>query len=159
MNNSTRIHLLVAAFNMRIGFTLLLLLLLLCVLHDDAQSPPVSIAGCYSDLHLDVRDGVVTGTGSFRIKHIGGRYQGYFTELIGDGGEYAAAVEVRNFKVDERKRRIRFDIILHDGRDASTLKNVSGQISHAGVKMSWRGRGSAFGKPDPFLRRRRRECS
>ncbi len=123
-----------------------------------AQKPRVSIVGCYSDLNLDKENGVVTGTGSFRIRPSKGKYEAFFTELIGDGGSYAKTAKVRNFKVNTAKRKVAYDAVLHDGRFSITLSGVTGRISQGGIKMNWRGSGTAIGDANPYLRRRFRDC-
>ncbi len=124
-----------------------------------AQKPQVSITGCYSDLHLDNLNGDVTGTGSFRIKLSKGKYEAFFTELIGDEGAYAPKVRIRNLKVNKPARTIVFDIDLPANYPHhKTFRHVSGQISRRGIKMNWRGHGTEIGAANPYLRRRVRDC-
>lgn len=131
----------------------LLFLLLISGTSVVAQRRLPAIVGCYSDLHLDSDNALVTGTGSFEIKRYKNRYSAIFVELVGDGGSYLPAVHIPNLKVDEVKRIVFFDIVLHDGRDKKLLRNVSGRISAAGIKMNWRAQGTLIGSANPFLKR------
>lgn len=142
-----------------ISFVFLFVATLQCNLTANAHQRPVSIVGCYSDLTLDAKEGVVTGTGSFRIKKMNGKYAAFFTELVGDGGEYLPTVRIRNLKVNEKTRMIVFDITLNDGNESIVLHHVSGRISRAGIKMNWRNHATFIGSENPFLRRHYRSCT
>jgi|GEM_PF-5540633 len=117
----------------------------------------VSIVGCYSDLAVIEGEGLVVGTGSFRIKRNGGRYSAFFTELINDGGAYGPTVKLKHLRVSQPPRTVYFDIVLHNGSELS-LRNVSGTITKRGIKMHWRHHVSLIGSEDPFLRRRWAHC-
>ncbi len=122
--------------------------------------PPFRIVGCYSDLKLIVAEGLVVGNGSLNIKKLKGKYVATFTELTGDGGEYAPTVRVRNLSVNESKRTVKFDLpLLGNGKSVVFVRGVTGRITSSGIRMNWRGRAGEFGGPNPFLRRRSRECT
>jgi hypothetical protein len=126
-----------------------------------AARATAQIAGCYSDLRVIDNEGLVVGTGSFRIRKDNGKYFATFTELLGDGGRYSKPKPVRNLHVDDRNMVIRFDLSLESSnRSAGTeLRNVTGRISKRGIKMIWRGQGTDFGTPNPFLQRRAANCT
>jgi hypothetical protein len=119
------------------------------------------IVGCYSDIRVIESEGLVVGTGAFRIRKDNGKYFATFTELLGDGGRYSKPKPVRNLPVDDRNMVIRFELLLESSNlSAGTeLRDVTGRISKRGIKMNWRGQGTDFGSSNPFLRRRAANCT
>jgi hypothetical protein len=119
------------------------------------------IVGCYSDIRVIQREGLVVGTGSFRIRKDNGKYFATFTELLGDGGQYSKPRLVRNLRVDDRSMVITFDLLLDSSNrgGSAVLRDVTGRISRRGMKMNWRGQGTDFGSSNPFLRRRAANCT
>lgn len=116
-------------------------------------TPTIPITGCYSDLKLLENEGMVIGNGSFVIRKVNGRYAATFTELMHDGGEYYPKATIENLTVNESKKIITFDIALHSGRDGTVLRHVTGRVTHAGIKMNWRGHSAEHGQANPFMRR------
>ncbi len=116
-------------------------------------TPTIPIIGCYSDLRLLENEGMVIGNGLFVIRKVNGRYVATFTELMHDGGEYYPEVTIENLVVNESQRIITFDLALHDGRDVTVLRRVTGRVTRVGIKMNWRGHSAEHGQANPFMRR------
>jgi hypothetical protein len=116
-----------------------------------------SIVGCYSDLK-PTGDGDIVGNGIFRITKRNGRYFASFRELVTDGADYAPTRQVEHLKVDERSRKITFDLPIGQNASAKIIRGVYGQVSSRGIKMNWHGNRGEYGAPNPFMLRRSQNC-